>query len=150
LDPTQVLLGWLKREAFFRGRPVAYWSKALRNPDPNLQLEARKTLREGGTQAVPVLAELLQEGAGDGWSAAEVRWECAEGLGQSGPEPRPAVPVPIAALQAPDPHVRTVVITTLGEIGPDARQAIPGLIERLQGDQRQVAARALSRFKADA
>lgn len=43
LDPTGVLLGWLRGEQFFQGRPTSYWNAALQDQDPreHIQLYSR-------------------------------------------------------------------------------------------------------------
>src|SRR6266704_3622884 len=97
LDPTCVGLGILKREAFYRGRPTAYWSKSLRESDPEARAETVKSLKEGGADAVPVLVELLDGPKSDDWTAAEVRWRAADLLGQMGPQAKAATPALLRA-----------------------------------------------------
>src|SRR5437867_5222939 len=150
LDPTCVLLGLLRNESFYRGRPTTYWGRALRDEDPTVQVETRKVLKEGGAAAVPVLVELLREGRGSGSAAAEERWTAATLLGQIGPEARAAVPALIEALKDPDPHVRSVAVSALSEVDPKARDAIPALVELLKTDEPMRAIQALARFGPEA
>ena len=51
LEPTKTLLGHLRGEQFFQGRPTTYWQKSLTSDDPAAQERARKALRDGGAQA---------------------------------------------------------------------------------------------------
>src|SRR5215471_4901474 len=77
-EPTGVVLGRLRGETFYRGRPVSSWRRALKDPDPKAHVAAVDALKGGGAEAVPVLVELLQGGKDSDWSGAEVRWMAAE------------------------------------------------------------------------
>src|SRR5438094_673840 len=92
LDPTCVLWGYLRREAFYNGRPTTYWRKALSNKDPAVQANGFRALKEGGQSATGVLIALLGEKRGSGWEAAEIRWKAADLLGQLGPQAGDAAP----------------------------------------------------------
>src|SRR5579884_512240 len=91
LDPTGTVLGRLRGEPFFGGRPASWWGRELRSSDPAAHVRAETALQEGGAAAVPVLVVLLRDGNG-GWGAAESRWMAADLLGRIGPDARGAVP----------------------------------------------------------
>ncbi len=55
------VLGWLRGEAFYRGKPTSYWQAALRGDRFIDERGVGNTLREGGDAAVPVLVEMLGE-----------------------------------------------------------------------------------------
>jgi HEAT repeat protein len=149
LDPRSALLGYLKGDSFFAGRPTTFWRKVLTDPNPGVQEQARKTLKEGRTGAVPVLAELLQEQKTD-WHTVEPRWTAAEILGQIGPEARAATPGLLAALKDTDAHIRTVAATALAEIQAPATEAVPALIAMLATEDRLTAAKSLARYGPEA
>jgi HEAT repeat protein len=152
LDPTLVLRGLLRREAFYRGRPVSYWKTGLKSQDPKVQSETTRTLKEGNDAAVPVLVLLLNEQSGSAWESAEVRWRAADILGQLGGQAGDAAPALIEALKDHDTHVRTVVATSLGALVPLPAEAVSQLITVLEiGDQSSTAAATtLSLFGAQA
>src|SRR5438132_8417466 len=66
-SPTAVLtsLGFLRREAFFAGKPTNYWTRAVKQEPFLGQLpptsDIGKTLRDGGAAAVPVLCEMTED-----------------------------------------------------------------------------------------
>jgi HEAT repeat protein len=151
LEPTRIVLGTLRRESFYRGRPTSYWRKALQSSDPVVHEQTLAALKEGGADSVPVLTELLAGGESGDWEGAEVRWTAAELLGEIGAPARAGVPALVTALRDPDAHVRTVAAASLGAIGPAAAgEAIPALSERLHGDDRLAAIKALCGFGAEA
>src|SRR5262245_40801904 len=58
------VVGYLKREAFYKGRPTSYWIQALRKEEDVYSESGPfgvqgKTLRDGGAEVVPVLIEML-------------------------------------------------------------------------------------------
>ena len=70
LDLRCILLGMLRGESFYDGKPTSYWGKALRDADPATQAACQTALKSGGAEAVPVLVELIRPGASND---AEVR-----------------------------------------------------------------------------
>src|SRR5438128_1576048 len=78
LEPTRIVVGYLKGENFFLGRPTGYWQRALQASDPAAQQETRQTLRSGGSAAVPVLVELLADKGRSDWDTSAVRWTAAD------------------------------------------------------------------------
>src|SRR5438105_237259 len=53
---TQVI-GWLRHEATYQGKPTSYWTRAMQAGTEDVG----KSLREGGSEAVPVLCEMLRD-----------------------------------------------------------------------------------------
>src|SRR5262245_54726684 len=82
LDPSRTVLGWLKGEHFYQGRPASAWRKALLDNAPAARTNTMKGLADGKSDAVPVLVELLdvQKSA----NSNEIRWTAADILGQIG------------------------------------------------------------------
>jgi HEAT repeat protein len=149
LDPTCVLLGMLKQDSFFHGRPTTYWNKALRDPNPSVHQETLSTLKTGGPAALPVLVELVRQPNSD-WTVTEVRCTAADLLGGMGPSAREAAPALVEALRDPDAHVRSVAVTALGEIGADASEAVPALVALLKTEDCLKAVLALKAFGSEA
>jgi len=146
LDPTGVLMGCLKGEPFFEGRPAGYWERSLR-ADPGTRVTAIEKMEQGGTEAVSVLESLLSRPKGE---SAEVRWTAAEILGKIGPEAEQAGPALLAALEDSDPHVRAIAAASLPKVGVSPDEAVPALRRMLETDQKVVAARVLSEYRGAA
>jgi HEAT repeat protein len=138
LEPTGVVQGWLRGEAFYRNRPAHYWSKGLTDPDPKTEMAARQALKEGGSQAVPVLAELLRS------DRVGARWKAAEMLGQMEKEAQPAVPALVQALHDDDAHVRFVAASALDALGYTGSETIPVWQTMLSSDNPLPAIRGLA------
>jgi HEAT repeat protein len=134
LDPTRAVLGTLRGEPFYGGRPASYWRKELLDDAPGARTNAVKALADGGQGAVPVLVELLRE-SGPDKASAEVRWTAALALGHVGPGATAAVPALIEALDDPEPLVRLSAADALGKVGPAAGDAVPKLAEMLKTDE---------------
>jgi HEAT repeat protein len=145
LEPTAVVRGWLGGEAFYQDRPTRYWSVALTDADPKRQFEAHQALKDGGPAALPVLMELLQNGAN-----AEVRWKAADLLRQRGPEAAEAAPALVRALHDDDPHVRAVAAAALAAVGHAGPEAIPVLRYLLSTDDRLQAVKTLAQYGPEA
>ena len=146
VDPTGVLLGLLRRETFYRNRPTTTWKKSLRDGNPLVRTEALRALKDGGKDAIPVLAELVKaEDAG-----VEVRCVAIDFLGQLGEEGRAGAQVLTTALKDADPHIRKVAAAALGKISPTSPEAVPLLIDLLETDARIAAARTLSVYGPEA
>ena len=77
LEPTRTVRGLLWGESFYAGRCTSYWRTALRDGEV-------APLKAGGVEAVPVLAESLQD------RDPTVRKRAAEMLGELGPEAKEA------------------------------------------------------------
>lgn len=148
LEPTGVVLGWMNGEAFYRQRPTRYWRTALTSSDPQTQAQTHQALKEGGTSAVPVLAEVIRM---DG--SAEAHWKAADLLGQGGPEVRDmpeARAALTAALQDNNANVRAIAAGSVASIGPIGPDALPPLQHLLSTPDRLPALRALARYGPEA
>jgi hypothetical protein len=157
LDPTRVLLGLLKNESFYRGRPTSYWrakvyeqvhagrdnSQAAREP---LELEPTFGVAPDPV-GIPVLVALLDD------EDDQVRFFACNALVAHGPKSAPAVPALRKMLRHEDVYQRRNGVKTLAAIGPDARAAIPDLIQALKDEDSWVnyfAAVALGKIGAEA
>jgi HEAT repeat protein len=148
LEPTGVVLGWMRGELFYHDRPTRYWRQALTSSDPALQARTHQELKEGGRAAVAVLADVLRTS-----DNAEARWKAADLLGQLGPaahESSAALSSLTAALKDDSPHVRAVAATALASTGPAGPDALPALRDMLSTPESLPALRALARYGADA
>jgi HEAT repeat protein len=99
-----VPLGFLRSEAFFAGKPTSYW---LRNFKHESYLgeaaptgDTGETLRKGGAQSVPVLAQLAEDPDPD------IRYEALIALSLMGPEAKDATPVLATAISREDNSAR--------------------------------------------
>src|SRR5262245_56287071 len=101
LEPTGVVRGRLRGQAFVGGRPSDYWARGLVDPDAKTQKDALSKLASEKEAALPVLIELLDH------PQAEVRWQAAELLSPLGDAAAPALE---RLLDDADPHVRTVAV----------------------------------------
>jgi HEAT repeat protein len=147
LDPTRTLLGRLRGEQFYEGRPSNYWAASLVSEDPVEQSKAEQAIRTGGVRAAPMLVEVLHSASGSDWSSSQCRWKSAELLGAIGPEAREhAQRALIDALDDEDPHVRKVAALAIESVGIDDPAHVPRLIEMLEGPASPAAARALSKL----
>jgi HEAT repeat protein len=132
LEPNGALLGWLRGEAFFRGRPASGWARRLRDADPAEQERAVSALREGKGSAVPVLLVLLRGGE------EGVSCHAALTLGGIGPEARGSVPALVSALDEGGPRARECAAQALGQIGLPDERAIAALRRALKAPEAAV------------
>jgi len=91
----QQVLGRLRHEATFEGKPTSYWAYLVKR-GPALDSGSRdagKALREGGAAALPVLCEMLQD------PDAEVRAQALITLSLMDAEKNEAIPALLTALQ---------------------------------------------------
>jgi len=107
------LIGLVRRDRFFHGRPTSYWRFALNdqfsgNPDHELA--------QGGKEAVPVLIELLN---GEGRT---VRRRAAKVLGWIGPPARAAIPALQEAMEEEDFVLCINASQALKRIAPEEDQ----------------------------
>jgi HEAT repeat protein len=124
-----VPLGALKREAFFSGRPTTYWVRALkREPLVGEALPAGdigKTLRDGGADAVPVLAEMAASADSD------LRAEALRALALMGPAAKGAAPELTAVIERETNSERFLLAAdTLAQADPAAGAAALGAVVR--------------------
>jgi HEAT repeat protein len=132
-EPTGTVLGKLRGEKFYGGRPTSVWRKELLDRAPGAQTNAVMALADGKAGAVPVLIDLLH--TGDAAGGKEVRLMAALALGHAGPEAEPAVPALTELLSDPSPDVRVAAAEALGKVGPAATGAVPGMAALLKEDQ---------------
>src|SRR5579885_3404688 len=109
-------------EPFVAGRPVSYWSEALRSENAADYGRATNALSLAGPVVVPILVGDLQD------EDPLFRMHVSTALARIGAA---AVPQLVAALKHANPYVRSGAARALGEIGPTARVAIPALITDL-------------------
>jgi HEAT repeat protein len=147
LEPNQTVIGRLCGDAFFQGRPTRYWVRSLRG-GPGQQAEASSRLRQGGAEAVPVLAAMLSGTAIA--DDAEVRYTSAELLSKLGSEASSAGPALLAGVHDRDAHVQTVCAAALPKAGVPAKTAVPVLTGLLKSKHAVVAAQALSEYRGAA
>jgi hypothetical protein len=131
-EPTHVLRGFLRREAFFRSRPTSYWREVLREDGQTGYLR-QKTVESFTAQptAVPVLLSCLDD------SDSAVRWPAVNLLGRCG-VPQHVLPALRERLHDPSIEVRLQAIDALGQMGPDAQPAAADLAELLQDPHAQI------------
>jgi HEAT repeat protein len=162
------LIGWIRGESFYQGRPTSYWSQQIRAyqhrvpPSSIDRLMATLGLsapnhreppleamlgQEPDPAAVPVLTELL------GDPDDQVRYHAANTLSHCGPKAGAAVPALVKMLRDPNIYDRRNAAKTLAHIGPAAKEAVPDLIEALKDEDEWVlyhVAMALGRIGPDA
>jgi HEAT repeat protein len=94
-------------------RPVAYWVRALQDPDRRTRLKAARALGNVGTAdpaAVPALAGAVKD------ADPEVRAAAVLALLRIGPDARDAVPALSTALADEDPAVRSYAAKALEKV----------------------------------
>jgi HEAT repeat protein len=146
LDPTSVGLGYLRGEAFYRGRPTRYWLRTLRDTDPGTHASALSALKSGGIEALPVLIEIVRNPAGGKPTGNDPRIVAVDLLREQGPKAAEAAPELIKLLQDDDLQIRTVAAAALGQIGASPGDAVPALMAVLKRDRRPEAVDALTTF----
>src|SRR5258708_38789049 len=97
LDPTYILLGLLRNESFYRGRPTSFWRVVFHRAvhgEPEDKIRAHEEMlgieptygQSMDTAAIPVLVELLDD------EDEETRFVACNALDARGTEAAPAVP----------------------------------------------------------
>lgn len=144
LEPTSVVRGYLRGEAFCRERPTSYWMRQLR-AEAEAGAPDRETLvafRRDAHGAAAVLAEALRDPDKD------IRWRAAAHLARLGPNGAGALPALIQALDDPEPEVRFHAAAALWKMGRLARAALPTVTEKLNDPDEMVALMAAHAFWA--
>src|SRR5262245_35756673 len=148
------VLGALRGEPFFEGRPASAWAADL--ADNRDGTRAAASLKKGGRAALPVLMELALHGTpevqpnaravivqiGDlavpaltkslEASSAEERRLAASVFGELGAGAKPALPVLVRLLKDPDKDVAKSAAAALEKLGPAAAPAVPELTALLK------------------
>ncbi len=130
-DPTHVLLGTLRFERFYQGRPTSFWEQCLLDASPGRSTNTAKQLTDSGEEAVPILVDILRRHRSGGGPSAELRRSVAQILGQIGPRADPAVPDLLELLHDPDPQTRALAALALGKIGTSLDEVVPALAKLL-------------------
>jgi len=160
LEPTHVVIGCLRGEAFFRNRPSSYWREKVLDNNFNVQ----RLLFE--PSAVPVLGEFLDD------DLDEIRFFACNALAMIGPDAKSVTPqllrllassdahhrrnaalalsasIPkgyvgditplLVALEENDPLLQYYCSIAVGRLGPTATRAVPHLEELVRGDNRDL------------
>ncbi len=112
------------------GHSLAYWVRALHQPDAELRLQAILavgTIGSEAAEAVPALAEILTDDADD-----EARHQAALALAKIAPASAAAVPALARALDEDKVlMVRMDAAMALSRLGANARPAVPALIRAM-------------------
>jgi len=145
-QPLVAVWGHLRGEPFYAGWPASHWRQLL-GGGPGEQAEALETLEGAGSAGAPVLAAVLQD---QRRASAEVRCLAAELLGKVGSGADAAATSLVAALQDPDPYVRSVASAAVPKANVPARVGVPALVELLGREQNPVHVRALSEYRSEA
>jgi HEAT repeat protein len=131
LDPTHVLLGTLRGEKFYQGRPASYWEHGLLDTSPGKSTNTVQQLAEGGEGSVPVLVAMLQNHRDGQDEHAELRLHAVQILGQIGPKADTAVPELLEMTHHPDREARAQAALALGKIGTRLDAVVPALAKML-------------------
>ncbi len=122
-------------------------SRALRDPDPLVRMQAARDLHYSDESGIRALSEALQD------RDADVRFVAATALGEQRGYPRSAVPALVVAARDPDVRVRRAVAGILGRSPSDA-SAVFGVVREALGDEdrevRFLAAESLWRVRGEA
>lgn len=167
-DARWRVVGWVRGESFYAGRPTRYWSERVaawmhpgsdgtpadgqERTDPLRLLDRRGEVAPPFGQppdpaAVPVLRELLRD---------EDRQVClfaCQALARLGPQAEPAVAALANLLGHPDVSRRRNAAMALAALGPVGRGGVPALTRALRDEDEWVAyqaATALGRIGKDA
>jgi hypothetical protein len=130
------VIGWIKGEAFYEGRPTSYWAHEMQQWGPPCY-------------AVSTMGGAITYRSDPFWFPQPSWWDqLREQLG--GPPPvaissQPllvdardptAIPVLIELLEHPDNDIRLIAVYALGQIGPDAQVAVPLLLNMIEDGNR--------------
>jgi hypothetical protein len=156
------MIGWLRGEAFYRGKPTSYWALEVQRSYVDLYDGGYFTLGQPQPPAPPVaqqvgwiyrqpttwahwLPDWLRGGSGPSAEAMLTELPLVDGDDH-------ALPVLIELLRNDDPKVRQLAAWGLGILGKRARVAMPDLVKHLQDENPKVVAavaESLKKIKAD-
>jgi outer membrane protein assembly factor BamB/HEAT repeat protein len=143
-EPTGVIRGYARGEPFFEGRPASTWGKRLVDENPKSKEEARRSLRNGGKEATPILAAIVESRSSD-WGTIPVRVTAIDLLGDLGPAAAGSISALIDALADRDRTVRTHAAEALGSVGPESPQAVAALLTQLNTPDALPATKSLAK-----
>jgi hypothetical protein len=139
VDPTRVLYGRLRGEAFYRGRPTSYWKAEL--IDGQVSCAGPYADVPHWVQRAPSgWAELIGRTTG----STPLSWPDVTPLLQRDPA---AAPVLIDLLHDGDPGVRLFAAFVLENLGEQANVAAPALVSALEDPHEGVRRRAAFALK---
>lgn len=169
------LIGWMRGEAFYQGRPTSYWRQKIqqyqhstmeerqashdhwmRKVEELVGLPSNDLFKHPYTElnnpaavdnpaGVSVLVQLLQD------SDPHIRGTAALEIANYSPPTGPAVPILIDLLEDPDPYVRANAAMSL--LGSKAKEAVPSLLRLLNDEDlgvRQAARQAICEIDPEA
>jgi HEAT repeat protein len=118
------------KEPLVQGKPLSYWLKELKDPDPLTREEALTVLAgagEAARAAAPVLLELLKD------KSAPVRVKAALALGQLKGHSKEATPVLLEAYKDGSRNLRQQILPALGPLALEVEDVLL-LLLRASGD----------------
>lgn len=146
IEPNGRLLGYLRGEQFYAGRPTSYWARQLAT-ESAASMRAMDTLVQARRESVGVLKEILSNPSVYPSKARISALEVLSGLGYDADS---AIPVVLNVLNDEDPHLRALAATILPNLGASPEVAVEALTEQLKTEPTVTSLRALSEYKAQA
>jgi hypothetical protein len=145
------LWGWLRGEAFYKGRPTSYWSRQIQDYARQADFYNRHrppSMQPEGVNVPATPVDSLRCVCGLSYHVAPLPYP----FEAKGPAATPAL---TELLRDGDPYVRRYAADCLGDLGPVAKPAVPALLalyrdEGLPGSVRDTAAQALKQIDPQA
>lgn len=113
----------------WRLKTPAEWTEILAHDNPNARQLARDSLIKYGSESVPHLVEVLEEG-----KSPEAMTEAAQAIAEIGPDAKEAAPHLRRLLQQRNWEGRDLAARALGSIGDDSAETRRLLIETMADD----------------
>src|SRR5260370_1372682 len=126
------IMGALRRESFYQGRPTSYWISALKKDaflGDSVPTDVGRILREGGEAAVPVLVEMVND------PDEYVSMQALLALGVMSPHPTSAVPALIECLKSRVYRSEYLSLLVGILIHADRQRAIEAFIQALRENE---------------
>src|SRR5262249_42256493 len=123
------LIGLMRDERFEEGCPTSYWIHALKDPDPEVRMQAATCLARigpGAAEAAPALVLALDD------EVALMRAKAAFALFKMGARNKDALPKLIVLLKDDNPLTRLNASMALLKFGPEGSAAVTALIEAVR------------------